>query len=72
MLILSRKRGEAIDLYGGLISVYVVEIRGNKVRLGIEAPQECRVDRREITELIRAAAAAAAAERIASEERVSP
>lgn len=47
MLVLSRKLGEAIEISGG-ISVMVVAIRGNSVRLGIEAPQAVQVDRLEI------------------------
>ena len=47
MLILTRKRGESIYI-GGRIKVTVVEIKGNQVRVGIEAPQEERVYREEI------------------------
>lgn len=42
MLVLSRKENEAIVIDGG-IKVTVLEIRGNQVRLGIEAPQEVAV-----------------------------
>lgn len=49
MLVLSRMRGESIDI-GSDITIKVVEIRGDKVRLGIEAPKDVRVDRREVTE----------------------
>ncbi len=47
MLILSRKRNESIVI-GGNIEVCIVEIRGDKVRLGIEAPREIPVDRHEV------------------------
>lgn len=47
MLILSRKRNESIIIGGG-ITVTVVEIRGDKVRLGIEAPREIDVHREEV------------------------
>jgi len=47
MLVLSRKREEAIVLTGG-IRVVVSEIRGDKVRLGIEAPPEVKVVREEL------------------------
>ncbi len=53
MLILSRKKDEQIVI-GDDITVTVVEIRGNKVRLGITAPEEVRVDRMEIHELRKA------------------
>ena len=51
MLVLSRYVGEAIDIDGG-ISITVVEIRGDKVRLGISAPRDVAVHRREVTERI--------------------
>lgn len=50
-LVLSRKIGEIIDI-GPDVSVVVVEIRGDKVRLGVEAPREIVVHRREVTRAI--------------------
>ena len=47
MLVLSREVNEEI-LIGDNISVMVIEIRGDKVRLGICAPREVSVDRKEI------------------------
>lgn len=47
MLILSRRVGEKI-LIGDRIVVTVNEIRGNQVRIGIEAPTETSVDREEV------------------------
>ena len=47
MLVLSRKKDEAI-VVGDNIRIIVVEIRGDKVRLGIEAPKHIAVDRPEI------------------------
>jgi carbon storage regulator len=49
MLVLSRKVGEAI-MVSDTIRITVVEIRGNKVRLGIVAPAGVIVDRQEIHE----------------------
>ena len=49
MLVLARKPGEAIRIGDG-ITVHVVEIRGKQVRLGIEAPGEMPIHRREIHE----------------------
>jgi len=46
MLVLSRKKDESI-MFGDEIVVTIVEIRGDKVRLGIEAPKEVPVHRRE-------------------------
>lgn len=54
MLVFSRKRDEWIDI-GDDIRIVVVGIRGDKVRLGIEAPKEIPVHRREVTEAIRRA-----------------
>jgi carbon storage regulator len=47
MLVLSRKFNESIVIDGG-IKITVVEIRGNKIRLGIEAPKEVGVMREEL------------------------
>jgi carbon storage regulator len=56
MLVLSRKVGERIQL-GDHITVTLVKINGNAVRLGIEAPPHMTVVRQELAE--RAAACAA-------------
>jgi carbon storage regulator len=49
MLVLMRRVGETIVIDGG-IRVTVVSVQGGKVRLGIEAPPEVRVDREEVHE----------------------
>jgi carbon storage regulator len=51
MLVLSRQRDESI-IIGDNIVITVVDVRGDKVRLGIEAPREVSVHRREIYEAI--------------------
>ena len=51
MLVLSRQRDESI-IIGDNIVVTVVDVRGDKVRLGIEAPREVSVYRREVYEAI--------------------
>lgn len=53
MLVLSRKKNEQIIIGDGEIVIAVVEIRGNKVRLGIEAPKELPVHRKEVYDAIR-------------------
>ena len=55
MLVLSRKKNEQIVIGAGEneIVLTVVEIRGDKIRLGIEAPKEIPVHRREIYDLIK-------------------
>jgi carbon storage regulator len=47
MLVLTRKVGEEI-LIGDQINIKVIEISGNKVRLGIDAPVSMRIYREEI------------------------
>jgi carbon storage regulator len=49
MLVLSRKKNESIIINDD-ITVTVIEIRGDKVRIGIEAPKDCTVYRREVYE----------------------
>ena len=51
MLVLSRKKDESIVINND-ITIVVVEIRGDKVRLGVEAPKEIPVHRREVFEAI--------------------
>ncbi len=51
MLVLSRQRDESI-IIGDNIVVTIVDIRGDKVRLGIKAPPEISVHREEIYNLI--------------------
>jgi carbon storage regulator len=52
MLVLSRQRDETI-MIGDNIEVTVVDIRGDKVRLGINAPKEISVHRKEVYDAIR-------------------
>jgi carbon storage regulator len=51
MLVLSRQRDESIVI-GDNIVVTIVDVRGDKVRLGIEAPREISVHRREVYDAI--------------------
>lgn len=48
MLVLSRKKDEQIVIPDLGISIMVIEIRGDKVRIGIEAPRDVRVHRKEV------------------------
>jgi carbon storage regulator len=51
MLVLSRKKNEAIVINDDIV-ITVVEIRGDKVRLGVEAPKAVPVHRNEVYEAI--------------------
>ncbi|MEE2825209.1 MAG: carbon storage regulator CsrA [Planctomycetota bacterium] len=52
MLVLSRHRDQSI-MIGDNIVITVVDVRGDKVRLGIDAPQEVPVHRQEVYEAIK-------------------
>lgn len=52
MLVLSRHRDESI-MIGDDVVVTIVDIRGDKVRLGIDAPQDIPVHRQEVYEAIK-------------------
>lgn len=54
MLVLSRKKNESIVIDERIV-ITVVEIRGDKVRLGIEAPRDVPIHRQEIFEALRRA-----------------
>jgi carbon storage regulator len=51
MLVLSRQRDQSIVISDNIV-VTVVDVRGDKVKLGIEAPQDVTVHRREVYEAI--------------------
>jgi carbon storage regulator len=53
MLVLSRQRDETI-MIGDEVEITVVDVRGDKVRLGITAPARIAVHRKEVYEAIRA------------------
>lgn len=53
MLVLSRKLGESIAIDKNIV-ITVVEIRGDKIRLGIDAPKHIKVHRQEVADAIAA------------------
>ena len=75
MLVLSRKKNESIVINND-ITIVVVEIRGDKVRLGVEAPKEVPVHRREVYDAIRRNEAeqggGAASDRAAGDRAATP
>ncbi len=60
MLVLSRRVGEQLIIAGDIV-VTVIEVRGDGVRLGIDAPRTVRVHRAEVLDAVRSANAEAAA-----------
>ena len=52
MLVLSRHRDESIQIGDG-VTITIVDIRGDKVRIGVEAPQDMQIHRREVWEAIK-------------------
>jgi carbon storage regulator len=52
MLVLSRYRDQAI-MIGDDVKITIIDVRGDKVRLGIEAPRELPVHREEVYELVK-------------------
>jgi len=59
MLILSRKTNEKI-MIGDDISISIIEIRGDQVRVGVDAPKAVKVFRQEVFDAIKAENKAAA------------
>ena len=59
MLVLTRRRGQSI-LIGDDIKIVVLEVTGDQIRIGIEAPRAVSVHREEVYEEIMAANKAAA------------
>ena len=70
MLVLSRQRDESI-MIGDNIVLTVVDIRGDKVRLGIEAPKDIPVHRQEVYDAIQREAEKTAEQQPRSEPDVS-
>ena len=50
MLIISRKKNESVIIQNN-IEIIVIDIQGDKVRIGIEAPNDIRIMRKELLEM---------------------
>lgn len=48
MLVLTRRESEAIIMGDGEIIITILSIKGNQVRIGIQAPENTQVDREEV------------------------
>jgi carbon storage regulator len=59
VLVLSRRPGESI-MVGNDITITVIEVRGDQIRIGIDAPREIQVHREEVVRELEAQNAAAA------------
>jgi carbon storage regulator len=57
MLVLTRKLGEEIVIPALQVTIRLVEVRGDKVRLGIDAPEQIAVHRKEVWDRIQQFAA---------------
>ncbi len=69
-MVLSRQKDESI-IIGDDVEVTIVDVRGDKVRLGINAPRSISVHRKEIYEAIQREKAQKAAEEAAAAEQTS-
>lgn len=53
MLVLTRSVGERLFIQDGEIKIQVLEVKGNQVRIGIEAPKHIAIHREEVFDRIR-------------------
>ena len=56
MLVLTRSIGERLFIQNGEIKIQVLEVKGNQVRIGIEAPKNISIHREEVFERIQSEA----------------
>jgi len=56
MLVLTRSIGERLFIQNGEIKIQVLEVKGNQVRIGIEAPKHISIHREEVFDRIQSEA----------------
>lgn len=56
MLVLTRSIGERLFIQDGAIKIQVLEVKGNQVRIGIEAPKDITIHREEVFNRIQSGA----------------
>lgn len=56
MLVLTRSVGERLFIKDGIIKIQVLEVKGNQVRIGIEAPKDIAIHREEVFDRIKSEA----------------
>lgn len=61
MLVLTRSVGERLFIQDGVIKIQVLEVKGNQVRIGIEAPKDIAIHREEVFDRIKTESADVAA-----------
>ena len=71
MLVLSRQKNESI-MIGDEVEIIIVDVRGDKVRLGITAPKKISVHRKEIYEAIQREKAENQSQPVAENEHEQP
>lgn len=62
MLVLTRSVGERLFIQDGEIKIQILEVKGNQVRIGIEAPKSIAIHREEVFNRIQATAEASGEE----------
>jgi carbon storage regulator len=70
VLVLSRRPGESIVI-GNQVVVTVLEVRGDQVRIGVDAPREVQVHREEVFRQLEAENAQAAGSALRAQQRVT-
>ncbi|HLB55953.1 MAG TPA: carbon storage regulator CsrA [Coxiellaceae bacterium] len=71
MLVLTRSIGERLFIQDGEIKIQVLEVKGNQVRLGIEAPKHIAIHREEVFDRIKTEGSAQKNNLVAQQEEAA-